>query len=158
MIRLGICGFGYWGPNLLRTFAANPGFTVAAVADRDESRLANVRQRERGAADSSRGRRADRFAGAGRGGDRHAVRDALRACLTGTQEEQACPRRKADVHDVAEGREHGGGPRGSVLMVDQTYVFHRVVQKLRDSNGAARWGPSPPTIPSGSTSASSSRI
>jgi predicted dehydrogenase len=34
MIRVGICGFGYWGPNLARSFAANPAFRVIAVADR----------------------------------------------------------------------------------------------------------------------------
>ena len=33
-IRLGIVGYGYWGPNLLRNFAANPWFEVAALADR----------------------------------------------------------------------------------------------------------------------------
>jgi predicted dehydrogenase len=36
MIRVGICGFGYWGPNLLRTFSQNRGFSVVAVADRLE--------------------------------------------------------------------------------------------------------------------------
>ena len=34
MIKVGICGFGYWGPNLLRTFGKNRGFQVVAVADR----------------------------------------------------------------------------------------------------------------------------
>src|SRR5262245_48928271 len=33
MIRVGICGFGYWGPNLYRNFAANPSFEVVAVSD-----------------------------------------------------------------------------------------------------------------------------
>ena len=33
MIKVGICGFGYWGPNLYRNFAASPSFTVAAVSD-----------------------------------------------------------------------------------------------------------------------------
>src|SRR4029450_5819354 len=36
MIRLGICGFGYWGPNLLRAFGRNRGFRVVAVAERLE--------------------------------------------------------------------------------------------------------------------------
>ena len=34
MIKVGICGFGYWGPNLLRNFATNPGFCPVAVAER----------------------------------------------------------------------------------------------------------------------------
>ena len=33
MISIGICGFGYWGPRLLRAFSINPAFHVAAIAD-----------------------------------------------------------------------------------------------------------------------------
>ena len=33
MIKVGICGFGYWGPNLYRNFATNPDFEVVAVSD-----------------------------------------------------------------------------------------------------------------------------
>jgi predicted dehydrogenase len=36
MIKVGICGLGYWGPNLLRNFAANPGFRPVAIAERRE--------------------------------------------------------------------------------------------------------------------------
>ncbi len=32
-IRVGIVGFGYWGPNLLRNFAANESFEVVGIAD-----------------------------------------------------------------------------------------------------------------------------
>jgi predicted dehydrogenase len=46
MIKVGICGFGYWGPNLYRNFAANPDFGVVAVSDllaecRDKARRFN---------------------------------------------------------------------------------------------------------------------
>lgn len=34
MIRFGVCGFGYWGPNLVRAFSNNPDFEVVAIADR----------------------------------------------------------------------------------------------------------------------------
>jgi predicted dehydrogenase len=33
MIRVGICGFGYWGPNLYRNFGSNPNFEITAVSD-----------------------------------------------------------------------------------------------------------------------------
>lgn len=34
MIRIGLCGYGYWGPNLLRSFVANRRrFQMVAVAD-----------------------------------------------------------------------------------------------------------------------------
>jgi predicted dehydrogenase len=33
MLNVGIIGFGYWGPKLLRNFSANRGFRVVAIAD-----------------------------------------------------------------------------------------------------------------------------
>lgn len=33
MIRVGLIGYGYWGPNLARNLAANEKFEVAAIAD-----------------------------------------------------------------------------------------------------------------------------
>ncbi len=33
MIGIGIIGFGYWGPNLARVFAATPGCRLVAIAD-----------------------------------------------------------------------------------------------------------------------------
>ena len=42
MIKVGVCGFGYWGPNLLRNLATNPGFCPVAVAERREAYRANA--------------------------------------------------------------------------------------------------------------------
>lgn len=36
MLRYGIVGYGYWGPNLARVFNQAEGSTLVAVADRDE--------------------------------------------------------------------------------------------------------------------------
>lgn len=33
MIRVGLCGLGYWGKNLFRTLSGNPNIELAAVAD-----------------------------------------------------------------------------------------------------------------------------
>ncbi|MCJ2188102.1 Gfo/Idh/MocA family protein [Novosphingobium beihaiensis] len=33
MVRIGLCGLGYWGKNLFRTLSGNPGIQLAAVAD-----------------------------------------------------------------------------------------------------------------------------
>lgn len=38
-------GYGYWGPNLVRTFLELPDVSVVAVADRDRSRLDHIRLR-----------------------------------------------------------------------------------------------------------------
>lgn len=45
MIRIGVVGYGYWGPNLVRNFAETPGAEVAAVADLDTNKLATVKRR-----------------------------------------------------------------------------------------------------------------
>ena len=45
MIRVGIIGYGYWGPNLLRNFAEMQGAEVAGVADLDRTKLASVERR-----------------------------------------------------------------------------------------------------------------
>lgn len=34
VIRVGVIGYGYWGPNLLRNLLAQPAFSVTALADR----------------------------------------------------------------------------------------------------------------------------
>lgn len=43
-VRIGVVGYGYWGPNLVRNFSETPGSRVAAVADLSPSRLAPVRR------------------------------------------------------------------------------------------------------------------
>jgi predicted dehydrogenase len=42
VINVGVIGYGYWGPNLVRNFVANDGTYVAMVCDRDQGRLAKV--------------------------------------------------------------------------------------------------------------------
>ncbi len=45
MINIGIIGYGYWGPNLVRNFAETPGAAVAAVADLDKAKLELLQRR-----------------------------------------------------------------------------------------------------------------
>jgi predicted dehydrogenase len=45
MVRIGVVGYGYWGPNLVRNFAETLGAEVAAVADLDTNKLATVKRR-----------------------------------------------------------------------------------------------------------------
>ncbi len=42
MIRVAVVGAGYWGPNLIRNFAACPDTHLVAVCDRDERRSAKA--------------------------------------------------------------------------------------------------------------------
>lgn len=43
MIKIGLIGYGYWGPNLVRNFMTNPSTRVVSVCDRASSRLERVR-------------------------------------------------------------------------------------------------------------------
>ena len=45
MINIGVIGYGYWGPNLVRNFAELPGATVHSVADLDPRKLEVVQRR-----------------------------------------------------------------------------------------------------------------
>jgi len=45
MIGIGVVGYGYWGPNLVRNFADLPGVRVVAVSDLSRERLALVEAR-----------------------------------------------------------------------------------------------------------------
>lgn len=42
MIRIAVIGAGYWGPNLIRNFAACPETRLVAVCDKDRARLEKV--------------------------------------------------------------------------------------------------------------------
>jgi predicted dehydrogenase len=44
-VQVGVIGYGYWGPNLVRNFAEVPGAQVCAVSDMREERLAQASAR-----------------------------------------------------------------------------------------------------------------
>jgi len=45
VINIGVVGYGYWGPNLVRNFVEVAGLNVSAVSDRDPARRALVKAR-----------------------------------------------------------------------------------------------------------------
>jgi predicted dehydrogenase len=45
VLNIGVVGYGYWGPNLVRNFAETPGINLAAVSDLDAKKLEVVRKR-----------------------------------------------------------------------------------------------------------------
>lgn len=44
MIRVGVIGYGYWGPNIVRNFTNNDRSKVISVCDLDENALNNVKK------------------------------------------------------------------------------------------------------------------
>lgn len=54
MISIGVVGYGYWGPNLVRNFAETPNARVAAVADVNPQQLELVQRRYPGVRTTTR--------------------------------------------------------------------------------------------------------
>jgi len=48
MIKVGVIGYGYWGPNLVRNFSENQNVELAAVSDLRRDRLALAQRRSPG--------------------------------------------------------------------------------------------------------------
>jgi len=133
MIKLGLCGHGYWGQNLLRTFSSDPGFDVVAVSDIRES----AREKARRAMAAIR------------------VYEDARELINDPNIEAVAIATPAATHfslarlailrdkhvlvekpmcaSLAEAKELVAlaAEYGTTLMVDHTYLFHGVVQKLR---------------------------
>lgn len=53
MIGIGVIGYGYWGPNLVRNFADTPGSQVVAVSDLNPERLERLSRRYPGVTTST---------------------------------------------------------------------------------------------------------
>lgn len=49
MTRVGLIGYGYWGPNLARNIASTPGLSLESIADTNPERLAKARVHHPGA-------------------------------------------------------------------------------------------------------------
>ena len=50
MINVGIVGYGYWGPNLVRNFSEAPGSRVRAICDLRKDKLDKAARRHPGVA------------------------------------------------------------------------------------------------------------
>lgn len=134
MIGIGVIGYGYWGPNLVRNFAEVPDARLVKVSDFRPERLALVRQRypsvetTRDAADliadphvdavviatpvSSHFELASRALRAGK----HVL---IEKPLAATSEEATRLIEEADR-------------RGRVLMVDHTFIYTGAVRRIQE--------------------------
>ena len=134
MIRVGVIGYGYWGPNLVRNFGELPGAQVAAVSDRRPERLALVKSRYpsvRTMVDHS-----DMLADSG-------IDAVAIATPISTHYDLALQALRADKHvlvekPIAASSEHAiqlleeAERRKKVLMVDHTFVYTGAVRKIKE--------------------------
>jgi predicted dehydrogenase len=142
MIKVGICGFGYWGPNLFRNFASHPGFQVAAVADKVAARQERARSIE------ARMRTYDDAIEMIDQAELDAVAiatpvathfplaaHALRRGKHVLVEKPLCLR-SSEAGELVALAERGG----LALLVDHVYVFHPAVQMLRELKASGKIG------------------
>jgi len=134
MLRVGLIGYGYWGPNLVRNFAEASGAEVAAISDLQPDRLAKVKSRYPAIKTTT---------------DYHDLVnddsiDAI-AIVTPVSTHFALARQalEAGKHvfvekPLAESSAHAAWlvqqakERQKVLMVDHTFVYTSAVQKIRE--------------------------
>ncbi len=134
MLKVGVIGYGYWGPNLVRNFMEAPGSTVVAVADLRSERLAQVPSRYpavRAVNDCN-----ELF-------DDPSIDAIVVATPVSTHFELAMAALKADKHvlvekplasnsDQAVQLIDEAARRRKVLMVDHTFVYTSAVRKIRE--------------------------
>jgi predicted dehydrogenase len=134
MITVGVIGYGYWGPNIVRNFAELPDARIAWVTDLRPERLAQVRAR---------------YSSTNVGTDHNdiitdpSVDAVVIATPVRTHFELGMAALRAGKHvwmekPLAATSEEAArlldeaDRRGLALMVDHTFVFTPAVQKMRD--------------------------
>lgn len=133
-MRVGVIGYGYWGPNLVRNFAESPHFEVAMVSDLDENKRKRVKMRHPNVKTTAR---ADELI--------KATDIDLVAIATPvhTHFELAMAALKAGKHVFVEkpittNAEEAmrlideADKRGTILAVDHTFLFTGAVRKLKE--------------------------
>jgi predicted dehydrogenase len=142
-VRVGVIGYGYWGPNLVRNFAEASGARVVAVSDLRPDRLATVRDRHPAVrlttdlrdllADPS----VDAVAIATPVSTHHSLAMAALQAGKHVLVEKPLALTSAQAEELIEAADR----LGLVLMVDHTFVYTGAVQKIKelvDSGGLGR--------------------
>jgi predicted dehydrogenase len=134
MISVGVIGYGYWGPNLVRNFFEAPGFRMTAVADLSPQRLAQAASRHpslRTTADSREilaDPKIDAVAIATPVSTHFSLaREALRAGKHVLVEKPLASSSEEALELIEEAER-----RHRVLLVDHTFVYTGAVRKIRE--------------------------
>jgi predicted dehydrogenase len=134
MIGVGVIGFGYWGPNLVRNFAEAPGATLVGVSDLNSDRLAQAQRRYPSARVTERP--SDLLADP-------AVDAVAIATPVSTHFDLAMQALQSGKHvlvekPIATNSEHAlrlideAAKQSRVLMVDHTFVYTGAVRKIHE--------------------------
>jgi predicted dehydrogenase len=134
MIGVGVIGYGYWGPNLVRNFSEVPGSRVVAVSDLRQERLENAKARYPAIATSTDPR--ELIANP-------AVDAVIIATPVSSHYELAMEALRAKKHVLVEKPIASSATQakkmieesqkqGTVLLVDHTFTYTGAVRKMRD--------------------------
>src|SRR3954466_1870479 len=133
-VRVGVVGFGYWGPNLVRNFANTEGAKAASVCDRDPTKVAMARRRHPDIAGVTDYKELIENDGVDAIVIATPVRThyelALRALQAGKHVLVEKP--LAEESSQAEHLIEEAARRNLVLMVDHTFLYTPAVQKIRE--------------------------
>ena len=137
LIGVGVVGYGYWGPNLVRNFAHIEGAQVIAICDKDAARLAMSKRFHPSAVttqefqDLLKDSRIDAIAIATPVGTHYEL--ALAALRAGKHVlvEKPLAQTSEQVRRLIEEAER----RQLILMVDHTFLYTPAVQKIRELIG-----------------------
>jgi predicted dehydrogenase len=142
MIRVGVIGYGYWGPNLVRNFFECPATQVVAVSDLNEDRLSLVNRRYPGIEimadyrELIRSPRVDAVAISTPVTSHFALAmEALKAGKHVLVEKPMTANSDQAVRLIEE-----ADRRNLVLMVDHTFVYTGAVRKIRELIGRGSLG------------------
>jgi predicted dehydrogenase len=134
MIRIGVIGYGYWGPNIVRNLSTLDGCQVAAVADQSPAALARVTKAYPNLAvttnpdDVLASPTIDAVAVVTPVSSHYGL--AKRALLNGKHVFLEKP--FTATTDEAEELLDLGRQKGLTIMVDHTFLFTGAVRKMRD--------------------------
>ena len=133
-VRIGVIGYGYWGPNLVRNFADVDGCRIVAVCDRDPARIALAERRYtgvRGVADPRAVVEAtdvDAVAIATPVASHFELAHAALSAGKHVLVEKPLTTTSAEAERLIE----LAARRNLVLMVDHTFVYTGAVRKIRE--------------------------
>ena len=136
MIRMGVIGFGEWGPNHVRNFSSLPGVKVAGVADAQPERLKAASQQFDGLATYATHREMIKAQDlnavvVATPTSTHAaiIRDALDAGVHVLCEKPVCSTVE-DAQDIA-ARSARAGKNGLIVMIGHVFLFNSGIRKLK---------------------------
>jgi len=142
MPGVGVIGYGYWGPNLVRNFMSDTAWRVVSVCDRSESRLAEVGRlyptitTTRNPEDLFRNPSVDAIAIATPVATHFELAMAALRAGKHVLVEKPIAATSAEAAQMIE----KAAQRKLVLLVDHTFVFTGAVRKIRDVIGDDSFG------------------